>query len=196
MKRLSIYDFDRTIYIGDVSLDFFLFLLRKYPNRSLLLPFQIFAFALWKFGVLRIELFKEIFFSLEKSKSVNIHDDIVEFWSKHHGKISENIKQEIDLDKRNNLELVCISASPEFLLSEITSLLGFNVLLATKMFNGFIHGYNCKGHEKVHRLRHHYTAEEFTVVKMTSDSMDDQPLFHIASQKIMVRNGEIISRDG
>ena len=63
---INVYDFDKTIYQGDSTIDFYLFCLKK--NISLLryLPIQIYGFIIYIFGLREKEYFKEKFFCFLK----------------------------------------------------------------------------------------------------------------------------------
>ena len=52
---LNVYDFDKTIYDGDSSIDFYLFCLKRKKSIILLLTKQVFAMILYK---LKIKYFK------------------------------------------------------------------------------------------------------------------------------------------
>lgn len=63
---LNVYDFDKTIYDGDSSIDFYLFCLKRKKSIILLLPKQVFAMILYKLKIKDKEYFKSQFFSFVK----------------------------------------------------------------------------------------------------------------------------------
>ena len=81
-----------------------------------------------------------------------------------------------------------ISASPEFLLAPVIAELG-GVLIGTRMSptTGLIDGCNCRGEEKVHRLK---AAQPDAVVdRAYSDSLIDLPILRLARRPYLVRKG-------
>jgi hypothetical protein len=107
--EMNVYDFDGTIYKGDSSLDFYLFVLIKRPYIIVLLPYQGFMYLLSVFHVCSKEKMKEAFFSF--IKMIPVKRLVNEFWKKNSTKI-----QHWYLNQRNNSDVI-ISASSEFLLA-------------------------------------------------------------------------------
>ena len=58
---MNVYDFDKTIYDGDSTLDFYLFSLKKNPMLIRFLPVQIIGFIKYMFGLCPKLYFKEKF---------------------------------------------------------------------------------------------------------------------------------------
>ena len=70
-KMINSYDFDKTIYDGDASIDFYIYMLKKYKKIILLLPYQIYGMVSYKLKIKSKEYFKECFFSfLKESKNI------------------------------------------------------------------------------------------------------------------------------
>ena len=91
---------------------------------------------------------------------------------------------------------VCISASPEFLLAPIIQDLNFQMLIGsifkvtdTKIVNQMV-SKNCKGMEKIHRLNAVF-KDGYTIDQFYSDHPDDAPLFKLANESYLVKNGKI-----
>lgn len=64
MGEVDIYDFDKTVYNGDSSVDFWKFCLKKKPVIALLVPWQFMGFALMKLNILSGAKGKSSFFHL------------------------------------------------------------------------------------------------------------------------------------
>ena len=62
IDNMNVYDFDKTIYDGDSTLDFYLFALRKRPTLIKYLPIQVFGFLKYLFGLSTKLEFKEKFY--------------------------------------------------------------------------------------------------------------------------------------
>ena len=66
---MNVYDFDKTIYDGDSTLDFYFFSLRKNPMLLRFLPIQLMGFIKYMFGLAPKLVFKEKFYSFfERNK--------------------------------------------------------------------------------------------------------------------------------
>ncbi len=182
---MNVYDFDKTIYAGDSTLDFYFYCLKKYPKTMLYLPAQFWAGLLYVLGRYSKVRFKERFYSFLNSLS-DIDGDIDGFWALNEYKIKDWYKlQRKDGD-------VVISASPEFLLKPICSKLGISVLIASKVdkLNGRYEGDNCYGQNKVERLI--CEIETFEIDNFYSDSLSDAPLAGLAKKSYIVDRDSII----
>ena len=58
---MNVYDFDKTIYDGDASLDFWKFSVKRKPSLVLYLPYQVFSAVLFKTKIISRKKFKENF---------------------------------------------------------------------------------------------------------------------------------------
>jgi phosphatidylglycerophosphatase C len=187
-KRVVIYDFDGTIYNGDSTIDFFKFCLLKYKTNLFLLPYILIFFLLWKFKLVTTEKFKEFFLLIINKK--NIEKDLKEFKNLNKNKIFPSIFKNLKEDKKSTDVLVVISASPEFILKAfLNDIKEIDLLMGTKFCNGKIET-NCKGKEKVRRLKK-YFGKNIEILKMYSDSIDDKPLYSLAKNCYMVSKGKI-----
>jgi putative flippase GtrA len=183
---MNVYDFDGTIYDGDVSIDFFLFTLRTIKPSWLTLPRIFISFLAYFLGRLTIEDVKQDFFCLVKSVD-DIEEHLNVFWKSHESKIKQNFAYpDGDLN-------VIITASPEFIISPIYKCYGYSHLIGTifdlKSFK--ILGNNCEGIEKVNRLKLLF-LNSFVINKFYSDSTKDKPLADIAEEAYCVKGSEIL----
>ena len=141
---MNVYDFDNTIYNGDSSADFCIFILKKYPRMiaSYLLRL-IPSFILYLFRIKTKEEFKETAFSF--IKDIDVENEVDEFWNKNRNRIK---KWYLDIQQEDD---VIISASPEFLLKNICDRLNIKNLLCSRINveTGKYEGKNCKSKEKV-----------------------------------------------
>lgn len=181
---MNVYDFDNTIYDGDSTVDFYFFMLKRYPYVIFQFPFQFFGFIEYKLKKNDKTKFKEKFFSfLKYSKS--IENDIKLFWNKKENKIKKWY-----LDQQKNDDII-ISASPEFLLKEICSRINISHLIASKVDSntGKFLSKNCYGDEKVSRLKEY--LEDFRINKFYSDSHSDDPLAKLAEESYLVKGDKL-----
>lgn len=178
---MNAYDFDGTIYKGDCFIDFYFFCLIRRPYLILMLPFQL-LFILFTFY--NRKLLKQsfaIYLLILPSKLYLVK----EFWNRKIVKIKKwYLLQRKDDD-------IIISASPRFLLQEISRRLNVKNLICTEMnmFTGFIKGKNCYGKEKLIRFK-----SEFPSLKLNrfySDSKSDLPMMKFAESGFLVKNDKI-----
>ncbi len=183
--KVNLCDFDKTIYDGDSSIDFYNFCLKKKIAILKHLPKQVLYIFLYKIKKKNKTEMKEVLFSFLKDFN-NIDEVIEEFWNKYYEKIKKWY-----LIKNHSNDII-ISASPEFLLKIPCDKLKVKDLIASKVDkkNGKFIGENCYGKEKVRRLKEKYP--NIKISNAYSDSMSDYPLFEIASNSYIVKKNNII----
>lgn len=181
---MNVYDFDKTIYNGDSSLDFYFYCLKKYPRICFYIPTQIYGFLLYLVGIYRKVEFKEKFYTFLNGID-NIDNIVNDFWLIHKDKIKDWYKK-----KKHPTDII-ISASPEFLLLPICLELDIR-LIASKVdkISGKYDGENCYGEFKVDRF--YYEYNECTIDEFYSDSLTDTPLAKIANQSYIVDKNNIL----
>lgn len=183
MIVMNVYDFDKTIYNGDSTVDFFWFALRHKPLVIRYVPKQIFGFFLY--GIKRITKtkLKEYFFSF--LSGIDAERMAERFWDKNHHKIYKWYLY------RQASDDIVISASPEFLLKPICERLRIQYLIASKVNpeTGEFFGENCYADEKVRRLAKEYNITH--IDEFYSDSCSDLPLAQIADKAFLVINHKL-----
>lgn len=186
--RIDVYDFDGTIYDGDSTFDFVLFCLRRHPSVALSLP--AIAAAGVRLAVKNIGLteFKSILFG-QMTKRFSLTEEAKRFWQ------DEKTKAKLGAwfyDRPRDLPIVIASASPEFELRYAADILGVSNLIGTRCDDatGKLIGKNCKGAEKISRIREF--MGEYTVRAMyTDDTKADGPLLAIAEEKYKLTHGKL-----
>ena len=182
---MNVYDFDKTIYAGDSTIDFYLFCLKRQPAILRSLPMQIKGLIQYKQKRIDKTAMKEQFYSFLKGLH-NVEQLLCEFWDLHEGKMQAwYIEQQAEDD-------VVISASPAFLLEEICDRKKIRYLIASEvdMHTGICFGQNCRGEEKVKRFYERF-GTGVTVDRFYSDSRSDQPMAELASQAYLVKGNKI-----
>ena len=198
MTKLSVYDFDKTIYNGETLNDFYRFYLIKKPWKIYTVIFQLWYFLLYVLKIINLEKLKENFLRfLNGENTGELKKLIREFWKKKESKINLWVKDEILKNKKETEILVAISASPTFLIIDRLKLMGFDVVIGTDFlfestkFHSHITSKNCKNYEKVKRLDK--WAEDnniqYDIVNFYSDSIADKPLFDLAEHKYWIKKG-------
>ena len=185
---IDVYDFDGTIYDGDSTADFVLFALRRHPGMIAGLP-RVALYAL-RLAARNIGLtqFKSVLFG-EMSRRFSLETEAEAFWK------SERTRAKLGawfFDTPRDLPIVIASASPEFELIHAAQILGVQTLIGTRcdMQSGELRGKNCKGAEKIERIREMFG--EFEVRAMyTDDAKADGPLLAIAKERYIVTHGKV-----
>ncbi|MBQ2971806.1 MAG: HAD-IB family phosphatase [Ruminococcus sp.] len=184
---MNVYDFDRTIYDGDSTVDFYLFCLKRHRKIAFVFPSLVVAYI--KYYIFKSgskTQFKETMYKF--LKHCDIDKDLAVFWEIHEKKIKNwYIEQRKDDD-------VIISASPFFLLEPIGEKTGFRVIASdVDKHNGKYSGENCYYEEKVNRFIKEYPDSH--IDEFYSDHYSDLPLAKIANKAYIVSGNEISDWD-
>lgn len=177
---MNVYDFDKTIYNGDSTADFYLFSLGRHKRILLLAPTLLGAalrFYLFKKGTKT--QFKEVMYRF--LQHCDTERDVADFWQKNACKIKRYYLEQQQPDD------VIISASPVFLLAPICKQLGIRHLIASEVdaHTGRCTGENCHGAEKVRRFREQFGNA--VIDAFYSDSHSDDPMAAIAQKAFLVK---------
>ena len=181
---MNAYDFDKTIYDGDSTADFYLFSLKRHPKILLLAPSLLGSAArYYAFKSGTKTQFKEVMYCF--LRYCDTERDVADFWNKNKAKIKRYYLSQQKPDD------VIISASPEFLLQPICNRLGINSLIASRVDpkTGKYTGENCHGKEKVLRFRKLFPNTQ--IEEFYSDSHSDDPLAEIAKKAFLVKGEQL-----
>lgn len=183
--KINLYDFDKTIYDGDSSTDFFFFCLKKYPKILKIIPKIVVSAIKYKLKVISKTAMKETIFSFLKyvkdvDKEVNL------FWE------SKKVRIKKFYMETNHDKDIIISASPEFLLHPMCDELNVLDLIGSKVDKktGSFSGENCHGEEKVRRLNELY--KDISVMNAYSDSLSDIPILKLANKSYIVKKNKLL----
>lgn len=176
---MNVYDFDKTIYPGDSTAEFYLWCLRRYPACRRTLGATAWAFFCMGTRLKGKTASKEIFYRFLR----HVPADAPElFWQERIGRIRPWFH-----GQRQAADLV-ISASPEFLLAPAARMLEFSLIASpVEQSTGHYTGENCHGAEKVRRYREAYG--DAPVDGFWSDSRSDAPMAALAAHAHLVRRG-------
>ena len=104
-----------------------------------------------------------------------------------------DIRARVEWHRAKGHELVLVSASPELYVAPIGRRLGFDAVLATRLevdgtgvLTGRLAGNNCRGPEKVARLRA-WRAEGLVLAYAYGDSAGDDEMLALAAEPLRVR---------
>ena len=182
MKKIDVYDFDKTIYKKDSTLEFYKYCLIENISLVKYIPIQICYLILFK--ATRKDIYKQKFFIFLREID-NIDEKIDLFWKKNINDIRFNI-----INGEN--DKIVVSASPEFLLEKICEKIGINKVIGTKVdkFTGKFYAENCYGAEKLKRLNDEYT-ENYEIERFYTDSVTDKYLAQKADKPFIIKRGKI-----
>ena len=119
--KINLYDFDKTIYDGDSTRDFFFFELERHPLIFFTLFETGFFGLLYLLHVVSKTKMKEHFYKFLKHIK-NIDAEVIAFWRIKDSKIKKFYR-----DKDHEHDII-ISASPEFLLKPVAKKYGFKFI--------------------------------------------------------------------
>ncbi len=175
---MNIFDFDGTLYSGDSSVDLWKHCLKRFPIIRACLPGQFLAGIGYVSGAIPLEAFKTRFYRYFR-EIPDMKAEVERFWDLNQSKLR------MDVLRHSVSGDLVVSASPEFLIASICDRLGFK-LIASKVDykTGELLGPNCKGEEKVCRIK----AAGFPMryEKAFSDSMSDTPIARLADEAFLV----------
>ncbi len=180
---MNVYDFDKTIYDGDSTVDFFFFSLKRNPVLWITSIWYIAAFPLYFLKIISKTRAKEHFYGFLKHIK-NIDSEIDVFWNEHIDGIK---KWYYEQQKKDDL---VISASPEFIIKPACKRLGIESMASrVDAKTGKYTGENCHGKEKVRRFYEAY--QNGVIEEFYSDSYSDTPLAEIAEKAFLVKGNNI-----
>jgi phosphoserine phosphatase len=181
----DLYDFDKTVYQKDCSVEFWKFCLRRRPILALMSPIQLFGVILMRFKCTNT-FGKSLMLSY--IKHVDTDRFVQDFWIENRGLINAWFEPQ-----NRSLPAVVCSASPEFLLEGICEELGVYKMIGTKAdkHSGKMLGKNCKRQEKIVRLAECFDLENTVFENAYSDSLkSDFPILSLAKNAYLVVDGK------
>lgn len=178
------YDFDKTIYNGDSSTDFFIYMIFSRPYLLLFFPWFLIVLALYGTKLLSKKKTKECLFFFVPWYS-NIDKIVDKFWARNANKIFDwyaSQKKDDDL---------IVSASLSFIIKPVLQTIGITNFLATNynVRTGKIIGENCYGKQKVVEFERVYKGKKITA--FYSDSLSDLPMMKVAGKGFLVEGEKV-----
>lgn len=176
---MNVYDFDKTIYPVDSTVDFWKYCVRRWPKCLRALPAALPYGIGYKLGICKLETFKGKFYRFLRDVP---EDAIQHYWD-------ENIDRIYPwyLAQKKSDDLI-ISASPEFSIGEACRRLGVRYLASpVDSRTGQLLGANCRAAEKVRRLKEAFPDAQ--IAEAYSDSLSDTPLAQCAKEAFLIQKG-------
>ena len=178
---MNVFDFDKTIYRGDSTVDFICFLVRRHPRVIGSLLGSLPTVSRYQRGKISKTAMKERLYRCFRLVP-DMDEEVKHFWAKHFRKMEPwylACKQSSDL---------VISASPEFLLRIPCERLGIRPPIASRVdaATGQYDGLNCYGEEKVKRFLAAF-GSEVKPEHFYSDSRSDAPMAALAEKAYLIK---------
>ncbi len=197
-EKLAIFDVDYTLTKRETLVEFYFFMMRKDPKLLKYLPKSIYSSIFYMLKIHDASTVKKTFIRFIDGIEQNEMKKIVEeFYEKRLSKILYNDAiVMIKKMKAQGYKIYLISASAEFYLNQLYNIKEVDKVIGTKfaLEHGFhrneIIGENCKGDEKVKRLKEVLKSEnvqvDFEGSYMFSDSLSDLPLFNLVGHPYLI----------
>ncbi len=193
-QKLALFDFDGTLYKYDSILSFCLFYYQKKPWRVWRVVIQVFSWFFWKLGLRDTREFKARFICfIAKDSAGEIERIATEFWNKS-SSFNPKLLTELQTCQANKVLPVVVSASPDLFILPACQNLGIKHVIATSLHvteKGYSLGENCRGEEKIKRLRDVFPTH--TIHVAYSDNSDDFALLQLAEHGYLIKNGTLIA---
>jgi phosphatidylglycerophosphatase C len=174
---MNVYDFDKTIYARDSSIDFYVYNLKKDWTLLRFFPRQIVAMIRYKLKLIPKTQMKQTFYIYMKTIK-DMDERVKGFWISHRRYLREFY---LNQKKRDD---VIISASPTFLLQPLIDEWGCELIASVVDQKTGHSGENCWGPEKVRRFAQLYSLD--LIDEFYSDSLSDTPLATYAKHAFFV----------
>ncbi|CUU50272.1 MULTISPECIES: HAD family hydrolase [Clostridium] len=198
MKKLAIFDIDYTITKKETLMELFKYVIKKDKKNLRFLPRAIYCGIMYAIGIYDERKVKETFLRfIDGIKEEELAELVKEFYDERLKNIlyDDALKMMKKL-KNEGYDIYLISASPEFYVNEFYNIKEVDKVIGTKFGfeNGtFVRkmvGNNCKGEEKVRRLKEVLKDEkievDFKESYMFSDSLSDKPLLDLVGKPYLI----------
>jgi len=198
MIRLAIFDVDYTITKKETLIQFFKYMIKKDYKNIRYIPRALFSGALYGVKFYKEKQVKESFLKFIENKK---EEELQEIAKGFYNDVLSKIVYKDAIDKIKELkalgyEIYLISASPEFYLNEfynikeVSQIIGTRYVFEDGIFIRQMLGENCKGHEKVIRLKEFIKENNIKVdyenSLMFSDSLSDKPLLDLVGKGYLI----------
>ncbi|MGL4990491.1 MAG: HAD-IB family hydrolase [Sarcina sp.] len=193
-KKIAIFDIDKTIIKSDSMFDLLAYTKSKYPMSKSKLPMLVTKLILFKLGIINTKKAKEAMFYTFNYLN---REELYDFYKNTLKKklFNDAITKMKDLKSKGYFVLL-VSASPEAYLKYFEEEEYVDFVIGTKFenlddrFTNIMQGTNCKGNEKVKRIKEFLKENNFTINKELSfafsDSLSDKPMFDLVKKAYLI----------
>lgn len=199
MTKLALFDVDFTLTKKETLLQLYIYMLSKNKKLIKYLPRIIHSGVFYGIGINKEKRTKEIFLKFIDGMSENKINNICDgFYKNVLSKIL--YKDGVDMIRKLKVQgymVILISASPQFYLETLYNIGDIDKIIGTKIeidkgiYRNKIIGENCKGIEKINRLKDYLKKNDIIDVDyknsyMFSDSLSDLPLLNLVGNPILI----------
>ena len=198
MKKLAIFDIDYTITKSETLMELFKYVIKNDKRNIRFLPRAIYGGSMYVLGIYDERKVKEKFLKfIDGIKEQDLSKLVKSFYEEKLKTIvyDDALKMMKKL-KNEGYDIYLISASPEFYINEFYNIKEVDKIIGTKfnfsdgIFTRKMEGENCKGEEKVRRLKEVLNNEKIEVnfkeSYMFSDSLSDKPLLDLVGKPHLI----------
>lgn len=194
-KAVALFDIDKTIIMKDSMFLFLLFGMKKRPSSVLTFFPLIFFTILFKLKLLSVEKVKEFYFYNIKHFT---EEDLSDFFNLVVKKyMSQKAIDEMQQKKEQGYYILLVSASPYAYLHFfkqfpfVDDVIGTNLICQNNKYLNKVDGKNCKGEEKVTRIKKHLLNIDLEVDYeyscAYSDSLSDLPMMSLVKNRYLIK---------
>ena len=198
MERLAIFDVDYTITKRETLMELYKYSLKENKKNLIYMPRALFSGLLYILKIYDEKKVKESFLKFIENMS---EEDLNKLTKRFYDNRFKNILYNDSLKmmkklKAEGYKIYLISASPEFYLKHLYEIKEVDKIIGTKFyindgkFSRRMDGLNCKGEEKVKRLKEFLKEEkidvDFKESYMFSDSLSDKPLLELVGKPYLI----------
>ena len=198
MKKLAIFDIDYTITKKETLMEFYKYSLEEDIKNIRFLPRALYSGLMYGVGIYDERRVKECFLKfIDNIEEEKLQDLVKRFYK---NRLSKRLdKDAVDMMyklKKEGYDIYLISASPEFYINEFYNIDVVDKVIGTRFefkegkFIRRMLGSNCKGEEKVKRLKEVLSKEnievDFKDSYMFSDSLSDKPLLDLVGKPYLI----------
>ena len=198
MKKLAIFDIDYTITRKETLMELFKYAIKKDKRNLRFLPRAVYCGFMYFIKFYDEKKVKETFLKfIDNIKEKDLALLVKNFYNDR----LKNILYKDALDmikdlKSKGYDIYLISASPEFYVNEfynidvVDKVIGTRFSFENGIFTRKMDGENCKGEEKVKRLKSYLKENnievDFNESYMFSDSLSDKPLLDLVGKPYLI----------
>ena len=198
MKKLAIFDIDYTITKKETLMELFKYVIKNDKKNIRFLPRAIYCGSMYALKIYDERKVKEKFLKfIDGIKEQDLAKLVKGFYDeKLKIIVYEDALKMMKKLKNEGYDIYLISASPEFYINEFYNIKEVDKIIGTKfnfkngIFIGQMEGKNCKGEEKVRRLKEVLNNEgievDFKESYMFSDSLSDKPLLDLVGKPYLI----------
>lgn len=193
-QKIALFDVDKTIIHHDSMFQFVLYGLKKKPSSFYVLLLVVIYSVFYKLKWMKAEQAKSSYFRFIRYMD---EQDLEHFFdTRVKPYIYPEALMEMNSKKNDGYHILLVTASPYAYMKYfekfdfVDGVIGTKLAMSGDRFTHNIEGNNCKGEEKVARIKSYLAAEGITIDFENScaysDSLSDMPMLELVNHKYMI----------